>query len=141
MLRHAKVAVKFEKGVQVDGTKTGFSLLFYFSLWYSVVVGLLCRVRGVVLIRFVLGHPVACAQRVLCAPHTHESLVRKSRGRERATAAGAHLSPSFVLSRFFFPPVRPAKRRRVSISCVSGRGEQLFPVNVSTGIYRRLVRG
>ena len=136
MLRHAKVAVKFEKGVQVDGTKTGFSLLFYFSLWYSVVVGLLCRVRGVVLIRFVLGHPVACAQRVLCAPHTHESLVRKSRGRERATAAGAHLSPSFVLSRFFFPPVCPAKRRRVS-----GRREHLFSANVSAGLYWRLVRG
>ena len=117
MLRHAKVAVKFEKGVQVDGTKTGFSLLFYFSLWYSVVVGLLCRVRGVVLIRFVLGHPVACAQRVLCAPHTHESLVRKSRGRERATAAGAHLSPSFVLSRFFFS-TRPSSKEEEGFNLV-----------------------
>ena len=35
---------------------------------------------------------------------SYESLVRKSRGRQRATAAGAHLSPSFVLSRFFFHP-------------------------------------
>ena len=37
---------------------------------------------------------------------------------------------------FFFPPVCPAKRRRVS-----GRREHLFSANVSAGLYWRLVRG
>ena len=60
---------------------------------------------------------------------THESLVRKLREWDRVTAAGAHLSPSFVLP---FQSVCSAKS--VSISCVSGRREQLFAVNVRPGI-------
>ncbi len=128
-------------GCKLMEPKQDFLFFSFYFVPYGVILSVslsVCQAEGgVVLIRFVLGHPVACTQRALCAPHTSLSCSKITRTPVRARQQQVRLLLAIFCSRIFLEfsfLSSSMKKKRDSIWCVSLR--KLFPGNVSSGIYR-----